>query len=1063
MVTLDGTGSSDADDDPLTYLWTPPSGTSVQLSSTTAARPTFTAPDVTATEALVFSLIVNDGTVDSVASTVTVTVEPETVEPPPPGGSGTASDPYLLPDPVAVSAQDIFGQLRGTGRFDSAASATYFRFTVPIDRAGEWTIAIDGTPNSRLDWDLRGDGSLRGLSGNADESDEVTLTAGQVYNFRVYPHSSTARSRLTAMTLTLTAPASTGPVFAVDTLDAVTWIDDVAITGFTVPEALGGSAPLSYTASGLPAGVTMSSAREISGTPTGTGTGIATITVTDNDNDTDTLTFDWTVVDDSMPSFDSATIPDQIWVAGEEIEPFTAPLATSGNGDLKYGVNNLPPGVIMLDTRRFQGQPTGAGSGTATLAAIDANGDIATLTFNWTVTAQLSFGSASIAAQTWTAGQAIAAVAVPAASGGTVTLRYEAEGLPSGISLTRARQISGRPLTNGSGTAKVKAIDASGNVATLMFQWTVADPNSPSTGAVLSASANPSTSSDYTISGNYTGTRDYLTWELHESDTRGNDWVYPVSPSTFTQNIVGRTNGRYTYRLEGCYLERHPMYQEAVELCGSVGDSLTVTVNGPAPDSVATQLDYTFQVRSGTIGTNGPMALFIDRTSTATGAGVFQDVILKQVGGGFELVAPASEPTVMPSGWTVATGVELVVDDINLDGFVDIVVQGLGASTGPFPRSYDQIVFAPGHKGGALGTLRAVDSSLTNFLSELSSWTRDPTYFQQQTVSYSEPILGLRANCHGEDGVQYCTHFPIVIGSRTVTVYTNSSNEAREFAGVFPIVDGRIDLDVTLGSAQAKKLGGILERVLGTKVLNGQLERACTGLFPYDSDVEIPCNDGRVTGLILVHHNAGLRMAIEDFEPTAENERTPVDFQRDLTNPERSVAQNNGLDTIDLSNVRIEHSAIHPEDSAWWVDGVHHYTIFVPSSSTNKDPLQLGPFFEESFTTIKENAVLIHELTHVHQHHAESWSHGGWSTESGHQKYGYRDAQGNLEHSDFEQFSTEEQAEIMADRYRLKNGQQPNFYACNTPGSPCNAPSGVSITQMYEQLDMLANIPDDAD
>ncbi|MDP2167086.1 MAG: DUF1566 domain-containing protein, partial [Thermodesulfovibrionales bacterium] len=73
VVTLDGSGSSDANGDLLTYKWTltsMPSGSTAALSSTTAAKPTFTADK---DGSYVASLVVNDGTVDSAADTVMIT------------------------------------------------------------------------------------------------------------------------------------------------------------------------------------------------------------------------------------------------------------------------------------------------------------------------------------------------------------------------------------------------------------------------------------------------------------------------------------------------------------------------------------------------------------------------------------------------------------------------------------------------------------------------------------------------------------------------------------------------------------------------------------------------------------------------------------------------------------------------------------------------------------------------------------------------------------------------------------------------------------------------------
>jgi len=80
-ITLNGTGSSDAEGPIASYLWQQTSGPAVTLTGATTATPSFSAPKVTTSTVLTFNLTVTDGSGATSTDSVAVTVNPPPILP----------------------------------------------------------------------------------------------------------------------------------------------------------------------------------------------------------------------------------------------------------------------------------------------------------------------------------------------------------------------------------------------------------------------------------------------------------------------------------------------------------------------------------------------------------------------------------------------------------------------------------------------------------------------------------------------------------------------------------------------------------------------------------------------------------------------------------------------------------------------------------------------------------------------------------------------------------------------------------------------------------------------
>ncbi len=149
--------------------------------------------------------------------------------------------------------------------------------------------------------------------------------------------------------------------------------------------AAGGTAPYTWSATGLPSGLTIAPATgTVSGTPTTAGNHTVTITATDSAGKTGSTTFTWTI---TAPGTGSPTLTNpgsQNVYVGRPVRLVLH--ASGGTGPYTFTAANLPTGLsVGAADGVVSGTPTTWGSRTATLTVTDATGKKASVTVSFTV------------------------------------------------------------------------------------------------------------------------------------------------------------------------------------------------------------------------------------------------------------------------------------------------------------------------------------------------------------------------------------------------------------------------------------------------------------------------------------------------------------------------------------------------------------------------------------------------------------------------------------------------------------------------------------------------------
>jgi serine protease len=148
-----------------------------------------------------------------------------------------------------------------------------------------------------------------------------------------------------------------------------------------------GGAALTYTASGLPAGLSISSSGLVSGTPSTAGTSNVTVTAKDSTGAAGATSFTWTISGGSGGgSSVTVTSPGNQenweWFA---VSPLTVHATASDGGSLTFTASGLPYGLSISSSGTISGTPWFAGSYPVTVTAKEANGTTGKTTFTWKI------------------------------------------------------------------------------------------------------------------------------------------------------------------------------------------------------------------------------------------------------------------------------------------------------------------------------------------------------------------------------------------------------------------------------------------------------------------------------------------------------------------------------------------------------------------------------------------------------------------------------------------------------------------------------------------------------
>ena len=393
-----------------------------------------------------------------------------------PAGLALTSDGLLSGTPKAAGTSTFALQVIDAGRISASRDyrltilATPLMLTtpplpnVPLNQALQFQFAATGgvAPYTFVEFGDLPPGTQMVPSGLLGG----TPTKVGTYSFRVFANDSEGSSTSLVYSL-LVAPAG-----VLITPPSPLPSGQIGVPFSTQMTVTGGTGPYTWTATGLPPGLSMAASTGIiSGTPQQTGTFTLSVSAKDSTGAGATQSYTLVIATGNL-TITTASLPN-----GAIGSSYSATVQTAGSsGAVTFTATGLPGGVSLTPAGALSGTPSAAGTYTIAVTATDAQGQKATATFTITIAGKLVVTPATISNAVL--GTPISAVTL-AVTGGTAPYQWQSASLPAGLSLSAAGVLSGTPSVQGSFSSTVFVVDANGALASGTVQIVVGLPGAP--------------------------------------------------------------------------------------------------------------------------------------------------------------------------------------------------------------------------------------------------------------------------------------------------------------------------------------------------------------------------------------------------------------------------------------------------------------------------------------------------------------------------------------------------------------------------------------------------------